>query len=163
MYQTKTLLTACMLSCLAANEPQTIPQPHEIAVQQTLQDAVLKCQGDFVYLDIDDSIVHAAELPSNEFEEPPYFGREGLVGAHISVIYASEHPSCAVNQINELGKSILIQPLKYQIVNPPNWKGVESVYILTFESTELDQIREKYGLNPKEHPYHLTLGIKRAL
>lgn len=156
MVSTKELLVASVLLFGAT------PPIQSTAPEQELTAAPLSSIGSFVYLDIVDTIVLSAQLPSDDFVVPPYFGKEGLIGAHISVIYPHEHPNCTVSKIHELGKTIAITPLEYQTVHPPHWKGVEAVYILTFESPELDTIREKYGLPKMEHPYHLTLAIKKS-
>jgi hypothetical protein len=122
----------------------------------------LKSESGFVYVNVDDRYIHDL-IPFLEdlgFEKPPYFGREDLVGAHITVIYPKEMQEYALSAIEEVGKSIAFTPLYCKIVSPPTWKEIDLVYLIVVEAKELDDIRIKYGLPKQKYDYHITIGVK---
>ncbi|HSX26391.1 MAG TPA: hypothetical protein VLE89_05225 [Chlamydiales bacterium] len=123
---------------------------------------VLKTNGQFVYVDLDDDYIHKLVplIEEEGFEEPPYFGSPGLVGAHISVIYDEEMELYSLPPIQELGETIHFQVKECKIVSPPKMKGVDKVYFIVVEAPELNRIREKYGLPKREHQFHITVGVK---
>lgn len=120
---------------------------------------VLKREGDFVYVDVDDDYVHQliGLIGGNDFQEPPYFGEPGLVGAHISVIYSEE--ACN-REISECGQMIHFTPKGCEIVQPAKWGEMKEVYLIFVDAPELDKLREKYGLPKREYPFHITIGVK---
>ena len=126
------------------------------------QTGVLKTNGQFVYVDLDNDYIHKLVplIEEEGFEEPPYFGRPELVGAHISVIYDEEMGTYSLPPIQELGEVIHFQVKECKIVSPPKMKGVDQVYFITVEAPELDRIREKYGLPKREYEFHITVGVK---
>jgi hypothetical protein len=122
----------------------------------------LRKSGGFVYLDLDDEYVHQliTFIENDGFEEPPYFGEEGLVGAHITVMSASETKKYGISEIKECGEEIYFVPKKCQVVNPFGWDRMEEVYFIVVEASRLDAIREEYGLPKSEHDFHITIGVK---
>ena len=137
-----------------------IPQIPESAIAQYPCWGTLRESEDgFVYLDIDDNYIHQLIhfIEDDGYQEPPYFGQTELVGAHISVAYAKEE---RVGKIAEEGRVIHFTPIECKIVQPPNWEGIEGVYIIEVDAPELDLIRAKYGLPKFEFGYHITIGVK---
>lgn len=145
---------------------QEIPAPScsEIlsCVEESLpQHGILKNSEGFLYVDLDDQYVHKL-IPFIEcdgFQEPPYFG-DGLVGAHITVIYPQEMEEYGIRQIEECGETISFCPQRCQVVHPSRMKGVDEVYFIVVEAPELDEIRAKYGLPKREYAFHITIGVK---
>jgi len=136
------------------------PQIPDTAIAQYPCFGVLKENADgFVYLDVDDDFIHELVhfIEPDGFVEPPYFGKTELVGAHISVMYVGEE---RMGNIAECGQVFSFTPLECKIVQPPRWDGVESAFLIEVSSPELDQLREKYGLEKYEFGFHITVGIK---
>ncbi|MCI5052629.1 MAG: hypothetical protein MRY21_05795 [Simkaniaceae bacterium] len=149
----------CALSFLTA-DIVSCPELLSTAEQNYSLSGELKREGDFVYLDVDDRyILELIEL-TDGFKLPPYFGKPGLVGAHISVIYASELQKYGIANFEEFGQTFRFSLKDCEIVHPPHWKGVDSVFLITVDSPELDALREKYDLPPSEFGFHITVGIK---
>lgn len=123
---------------------------------------ILKEKDGFVYVDVDDRYIHDLEkfVSQMGFEEPPYFGKKGLVGAHITVITAKEKAKYRIGKILQLGEEIPFTLTNCKIVSPPNWRGVEQVYILEVSSPILDNIRDSYNLPKIKFPFHITIGVK---
>ncbi len=136
------------------------PQIPDSAIAQLPSFGTL-CEDEngFVYIDLDDRYIHELIhfIETVGFEEPPYFGEPGLVGAHISVIYANEPRK---GEIEECGKVISFTPLQCKIVHPLNWDGIEKVFLIEVDAPELDLIREKYGLPKNQFGFHITIGVK---
>lgn len=130
--------------------------------QQLPHSGVLKNRGDFLYVDVEDGYIHKLirEIESEGFIEPPYFGSSDLVGAHITVMYPDEMKEYGIQDVEECGQTIEFSLKDCQLVSPPRWKEVESVYVLTVEAPELDSLRAKYGLPEKRHAFHITIGLK---
>jgi len=124
---------------------------------------VLKEEKGFVYVDLEDDYIHKLYTLIREhgFQEPPYFGKQELVGAHVSVIYPAESKEYKIKKIQELGQKICFELTGCEIVYPPDWPGVEKAYILLIDAPELDELRDKYGLPPKSNAFHITIGIKQ--
>ena len=132
-------------------------------IQQNLSNCgVLKESDGFVYVDVDDRYIHnlVTFIQKDGFEEPPYFGELGLVGAHITVIYPDEIKKYGVDRIQECGEIIYFIPKECLVVHPPKWLAIDEVYLLVVEAPELDRIREKYGLPKREYDFHVTIGVK---
>ncbi len=120
----------------------------------------------FVYLKVDDDYINKL-LPFIEeqgFVTPPYFGSPELCGAHITVISVKENEAFKVGRLreSELGRTIYFRIKECQIVNPPNWEGVDEVYLITLEAPMLFKIRQRYLPPRPKFPYHITIGIKRT-
>ena len=121
---------------------------------------ILKDSSGFIYVDIDDAYIHELIpfIQKAGFVEPPYFGSEELVGAHITVVYPDEVKKYEIGVMEECGKTIYFTPKACQIVNPPKWK--DQIYLMVVEAPELDRIRKKYGLPKREYAFHITIGIR---
>lgn len=134
--------------------------PDSAIAQYQWQGTLGEAENGFVYLHIDDAFIHdlIKFIEPDGFIEPPYFGKPGLIGAHISVFYADE-PRTGL--IEEIGQTFSFSPAQCKIIQPPNWPEVEGVYIIEVDSPELDAIRQKYGLGPRELGFHITIGIKK--
>lgn len=130
--------------------------------EQLSLSGMLKKQGDFLYVDVEDAYIHdlIREIENEGFTEPPYFGSSDLVGAHITVMYPDEVKEHGIQDIEECGQTIGFSLKDCQLVSPPRWNEVESVYVLTVEAPALDALRAKYGLPEKRHAFHITIGIK---
>ena len=139
--------------------------PHETEVltyakQHFPSSGVLKNTNGFVYLDISDRFIHELVplIQESGFETPPYFGKESLAGAHISVIFPEELKDVV---IDECGKRFSFQLTKCITLFPEQFKGVVEFYFLIVEAPELNDLREKYGLAKCEYNFHITIGIKQ--
>lgn len=139
----------------------------EYSVLEYVQDnlshrGVLRKSGNFIYVDVDEDYIDEliGLIQEQGFIEPPYFGREDLVGAHISVIYKDEAKQYQIDSIEECGQLIDFVPKECVVVRPPNWKEMEEVYVIVVEAPQLDRIRMKYGLPKSKYPFHITVGVK---
>jgi hypothetical protein len=124
------------------------------------QTGILRSSNGFVYLDIDDNYIYELIpfIESAGFETPPYFGKERLVGAHISVIFPNELEN---GIIEECGKEFSFQLKNCITIKPEQFKGLVEFYFLIVEAPELNRLREKYDLARSEHNFHVTIGIKK--
>jgi hypothetical protein len=124
---------------------------------------ILRNSNGFIYVDLDDQFIHElnAYIEKEGFEKPPYFGKTGLVGAHITLMYPYETKQYGIKEMEESGEKIVFTPIKCQVAQPTNWKGIDEVYFIVVDAPQLDQIREKYGLPKQDHDFHITIGIKR--
>ncbi len=157
----RTVLIILCLWMVTLSADQLCDKIKDCIAEQLSTSGTLKqdSQG-YVYVDIDDRyIVSLIELIEKEgFEQPPYFG-PGLHGAHISVISAQEAKKFALGKIKERGATIPFTIKDCQIVHPPTWKEVESIYILTVEAPLLDELRQQYGLPKSRYDFHITIGL----
>lgn len=112
----------------------------------------------FVYVKVDDDYIHKLiEFIGEEgFVEPPYFGRDDLVGAHITVINRFEMQEHHIKCIHELGACIFFKPLCLKVVE----NNERCYYILEVEAKRLETIRCRYGLPKAQYPFHITIGVK---
>ncbi len=102
-----------------------------------------------------------SEFISEEgYELPPYFGRDELHGAHISVIYSKEAKEYGVGKVKEVGETIYFKPLGCRVVAPKNWKDVDEVYVIAVQAPVLNRLRKKYGLPKAGQDFHITIGVK---
>ncbi len=126
---------------------------------------ILKKVKGFVYVDLDDDYIHSliAFLQDEGFQEPPYFGGDDLIGAHISVIYQEETKKYSLNDIEECGQKIDFVLKECRIVHPLRWQEIDEVFFIVVEAPQLDRIREKYGLPKPEFNYHITIGVRPKL
>lgn len=151
--------TFCLHLCLGALTPPSITIPDSAIEQYQWQGTLRETEDGFVYIDLDDAFIYGLirYIEPYGFVEPPYFGKPGLVGAHISLFYVGEKPQRA---IEEIGREFSFIPTTTQIVKPPSWEDVEEVFIIEVDSPELEEMREKYGLENREIPFHITIGVK---
>ena len=158
----KCLLLAFLISGVFANELSLNEKILERVQEQFSHQGVLRHRDGFVYVDIDDEYVHSLSqlIATEAFEAPPYFGHSSLVGAHISVIYPGELNKYEAEKIEEYGQIIEFTPQSCEAVSPIKWKGIDKVYLVTVEALQLNCLREKYGLPPLEHAFHITIGVK---
>lgn len=137
------------------------PQVMNYIQHQLPHHGVLKFSDGFVYVDISDDYIHELiHFVGADFQEPPYFGRPELVGAHITVIYPGEVKKYKIRAIQESGEIISFTPKTCQIVHPPHWEGIQEVYFVTVEAPDLEKLRKKYGLPKQEYDFHITIGVK---
>ncbi len=111
------------------------------------------------YLDIDDNYIHHIFplINDNTAIKPEYFG-DGLVGAHISVIYPTEETSCHENDLNQQHQ-FSISDLYSTIIENKKY------YVLKVKSPSLTSIRRRCGLHDKLFfknywiDLHITVGV----
>lgn len=108
------------------------------------------------YVDLDDRYIH--ELVCGGFEKPPYF-EEGLIGAHITAIYADEE----IELTQELGTDIPFTLGEFQVIHPPHFPNVSEALLITVHAPALELLRKKHGLPPLPFPFHITIGVKSTL
>ena len=115
-----------------------------------------KTKADFVYVEVtNDYIGLLKKLKQKDYQQAKYASN---MGAHITVMLEGE----ACNKdIEEVGKEINFKPLGfYKIVIDD-----KEYFMLAIDSTELYELRKKYGLSSKieNHPFHITLGVKKFI
>lgn len=95
------------------------------------------------YLDIDDNYIHHISPLINDKDavKPDYFG-DGLVGAHISVIYPSEETSCHEIDLNQQHQFSVSNMYSAIIEN-------KKYYVLKIKAPTLTSIRRRCGLPDK--------------
>jgi hypothetical protein len=127
------------------------------------QSGVLKISDGLIYVAVDEGYIHklVGFIQKDGFEEPPYFGNSGLVGAHITVVTPDECKAYGIGTVQECGKMICFTPKTCQVVHPPRLLEIDEVYLVTVEAPELDLIREKVGLPKREYDFHITVGFKK--
>ncbi|MBS0621829.1 MAG: hypothetical protein JSR80_02580 [Verrucomicrobia bacterium] len=154
-------LNLACLSCIAQGAPSCLTILNYVK-KNLPHHGILKNSDGFLYVDIDDEYIHQLVLfiQKEGFEEPPYFGRPDLVGAHITVIYPDEVKEYGISEIQECGEVIDFTPRECQVVRPLNLQEVDEVYFLSVDAPALDRIREKYGLPKREYDFHITIGMK---
>lgn len=123
---------------------------------------ILKDSNGFIYVDLDDEYVHKliTFIQQDGFQEPPYFGDNDLVGAHITVAYPEETKKYGIKQIKECGEMISFVPKKCQVAHPFRWEKIEEVYFIVVDAPQLDKIRKQYGLPKQKYDFHITIGVK---
>jgi len=119
----------------------------------------------FVYLDIPNSVVNAlfTLIDEDKIEKPPYdLKKYNSIGAHISVIDDKETEKNKL-EIKEIGKEFNFSLGELKSTKPEGWDEVDRVYFLSVYSTELEELRQKYGLSKlmKGHEFHITIAIEK--
>lgn len=149
---------AVSFGCFSKEAPNS-SKIQAFAQSHLLSKGILKEKEGFVYVDLDDAFIYDLFplIEEEGFEMPPYFGKEGLVGAHITVIDQIEAPLLHGKKVKECGKEISFTLKECKVVSPPSF---EKAYLITVEAPMLDQIREKYGFSHKKWDFHITIGIK---
>jgi hypothetical protein len=157
------LIFACLLISAA---PTIIDAPKVLRFAQKClsHEGVLnRTEEGFVYVKVpDDYIFETLKLlGDNTIEAPPYFGK-GKVGAHITVIDATELKD-KEPILPHLGKSIDFKIINFAKVDVKNKNGNRCVYLFIVDSPELDRIRAINGLPPNARvsEFHITVGIKK--
>ncbi|MBA3238983.1 MAG: hypothetical protein H0T62_11640 [Parachlamydiaceae bacterium] len=123
-----------------------------------LEGELLVNSDGFGYIKVDDNYIHTLfpmlGVAEEGFKEPPYFRSSESTGAHISVFYVDENiwPE-------EVGQIFKFNLKSIEIVNPSK---TTSYAVLVIESSEIEGLREKYGLSPKlhGHEFHISLAKK---
>ena len=81
--------------------------------------------------------------------------------AHISLFDKYETQVLPL-YISEEGKYIDFELSECKFVQPADWDGVKSCFIVCVDNPLFSKIRKKYGFSPlmhKDHPFHITIGI----
>ena len=122
----------------------------------------LQSDGKFVYVKIEDDYVHALTplIQEKDFHEPPYFGKPGLVGAHITVINLYELRKLKMQAFAESGETIEFTLKACDIMHPPHWHKGSEVYVIQVDAPRLQEIRKRYGLAELKYPFHITVARK---
>ncbi|MBN1915323.1 MAG: hypothetical protein JW769_05490 [Parachlamydiales bacterium] len=145
---------------------QALPQMKllrwKMQYEQEFQGIVKQDPNGFVYLDLPDDMVYS--LFSNFNIEganlPPYF-QKGRAGAHISIILRGEMQD-HIGSVEEIGTIIPFRISQVQSVSPDGMQGVEKVWFLTVNSSELASVRTKNGFSPRieGHDFHITFALR---
>ena len=132
---------------------------NEVLQNLSWSGVVKQSPNGFTFVDVDDRFVTEAVkvLRKHGFDAPPYFGG-GLVGAHITVMDEEEVKNVETKDI--LGTEVAFSITGYNVVKPKGIWGERELFLATVEATVLDDIREKAGLEPKQHPFHITIGTR---
>lgn len=117
-----------------------------------------------VFLDITDRYIHDLFplLDDQQLRPPPYFSFEQSVGAHISIILASEARAHKLHDFTIQEEAISFEVCQLVVCEPKSWQEVEKVYFLQIKSEKFLQIRHMAGLSSyrQEYPFHITIAIK---
>lgn len=120
-----------------------------------------KNEKGFVYLKVDNlfAAVLYKMLKPHGFKKPPFYS-ENSAGAHATVIKRNEVQGKPLN-LRYLYDPLYFEILDFQIVSPPNWKGVDKAAIVTLRSKTLEKTRTDNNLSPlpNDLPFHITVGI----
>jgi hypothetical protein len=130
-----------------------------------LTDVIKQTNDGFVFVDVDDNFIYEqySDLKVLNKEYPPF--HESLyygIGGHISVIKNYELKKRP--KIKEVGKTVVFEVVLRPIeINPKKWKDMEKVWYLEVFSSDLENIRESYGLEPKIEgkEFHITIAVQR--
>ena len=131
----------------------------------------------FIYVNNDfiETRVNILKTYDGRFQKPPYFGgcnSFGNVGAHITVIKPNEMNKITSARENGLKQIIQGFPVidfkieKCNLVHKKSWhrkyfiKRNVDLLLLEVRASELDNVREKCGLPPMQHPFHITLAMR---
>jgi hypothetical protein len=154
-----------LFSSCETKEPSSCPQVLDYAQINLPHLGILENRSGFIYVKVDDAYIHQliSFLQSQGFEEPPYFGKPELVGAHITVVYPDEVKKYGLKTLSEEGSIISFTLKNCKVIHPPQWKEVDEIYLIVVDAPELDSIRSKYGLPKRHYAFHITIGIKPKL
>jgi hypothetical protein len=156
-----------LLSCLLISATSVeIEAPHILHYAQTHLPQIgpleMTPEG-FVYVKVPDDYIFALieKIGKEEIESPPYFG-EGKVGAHISVIDASEAKNKQLD-LPLIGRNIRfsIKNLAYVEIDDGKGQG-RRIYFLTIHSPELERLRLCNGFSRQIRgaDLHITIGVE---
>ena len=129
--------------------------------------ALKKTSDGFVYLKVSQRYIDdlfpllQAQLSPADAEKlckPPYVG-EGKIGAHVSVIYASELPK-PITSFPENGRKECFTVSGFAYVDPEQGP-FQRVYYLRLLSADLSKIRVNYRLSPlyNNHDFHISIAV----
>ena len=111
----------------------------------------------YAYIKVDDRYINELfpllNAPSG-YEKPPYFRRDNLPGAHISVVYKNEKI-----KLKEAGQKFSFTIRDITTVSP---NSKNSYIILQVDAPELENLRKRYKLGAKlnGHEFHISLAKK---
>lgn len=104
---------------------------------------------------IRNSIIEALGFPA-DFKKPDY-------DAHISLFNTDEVQQLP-KKIDEEGKILSFTIDDISVCDPEGWDEVDELYMAKCSSSDLEELRAKYGFSPKmnenKHEFHITLVIK---
>lgn len=133
----------------------------EIAKEDLPHHGILEQGSDgYVYLKVTNEYVYrlfSLLKDDRGFVMPNAIRRQTKVGAHISIFYKDEAHS--IGAIKEIGQEYSFEPNNIKRVRA----GAKEYIILEVHASELEHLRESYGLSPKlmNHEFHITLAEKR--
>lgn len=117
----------------------------------------------FVYLSIVNEYIYEIIpfLETPGIQPPPYFDGIYQGGAHISVALISEATDLLNRELYQ--EEIPFSVTGCYLVEPKNWRDIETVCFLTVSSEKLSEIRQNLGLFPKilNQEFHITIGVKK--
>jgi len=137
------------------------------AVDVVFSGELRQTEDGFVFVDVPDSVFEGLlPLLGENAERPPKNEKHyNDIGAHITVMKRSEVEDNNI-KFKHVGKKVSYQMKGVKKVeNPDGWDSMESVWFISIESPDLQNIRRMYGLSPtiKDHDFHITLGVKRRI
>jgi hypothetical protein len=162
MKQVKIFIFLSLTFLLTSATPTILNEPEIMIYAQNClphHGVLEKTEEGFVYVKVSDEYIYEIlnRLGDEEAVAPPYFG-EGKVGAHITVMEASEGKKLNIPQ---LGSTIAFDVVDFAQVEVVNKKGTSRIYMLIVDAPELKKIRTENGLSPKNrgHAFHITTAI----
>lgn len=128
-----------------------------------LKGILRKTSFGLIYLDIENDIVHQLlPLIPEKVEKPPYFSLFNPPrGAHSPVIIPSETSKKKINPRFLVGQEIRFNIKGLCSIEPDSWNEVDKVYMVTIESEDLENLREKFHLAPRigGNDFHIVIAI----
>ena len=130
---------------------------HDLLIRLPKYGLLKQTKSGFTYVDVDDRYISESVkvLKPFGFCSPPYFG-EGMVGAHITVLYENEAKE--VNILDALGTQVHFDIVELKMVEPGGTWGNSKLFIVVVNSDYLNSFREQAGLNEMNQEFHITIG-----
>jgi len=136
-------------------------------VSVPLSGVVKQTEDGFVYVDVSNDVIHGLfQLIDEEgIEKPPYFEeRFNGVGAHITITNKQE---LGDQEFKDVGKEVTFKLGKMYSIDPLGWEDVERVWFVEVFSSDIENLRKKYGLRKRKHKkgksmeFHITIAVRR--
>jgi hypothetical protein len=130
-----------------------------------LEGFLRKTSDGYLFLKVDDKLIHKLYplLKHHGATKPPYFHHIDRVGAHIPVMTREETENLP-SKVSEMGTTYPFTITGCHEMVPQEWDGIKKAWVLTIDSPELQELREKYHLSPSlgANPFTLTIAIKEG-
>ena len=120
----------------------------------------------YIFLDLDDDWVFSMQKEMEKFgyDVPPYFAGDQAVGAHISVVPASNAKKYKKGKGEvEVGKRVEFEVVRAGTTFPTRyWYGAEAVYKIWVRSPELDDVcRRLAGQYKPPEGFNIVVGVRK--
>ncbi|MFZ0564627.1 MAG: hypothetical protein WAM28_00290 [Chlamydiales bacterium] len=157
------LLVPCALFAKNGGQVEDQPQVLEKAMSLDAFGALKEKRNGYLYLDLPNEYISEL-LPlincPGQMIPPPHFESKQGIGAHISVIDTDERIKHDIWEIDEIGQTFNFE-IKEVRSTKIKWRKItKKIWVLTFNSPQLEELRESYGLSstPKGYDFYLLIG-----